>query len=239
MKRIAIFILIVLIFSISTSTANPSLEVTGIMLGSEPLAVVDGKVVKKGDKIGEIEVLNIGKNFVEFQDGEDTFVENLKTSQTHSGASLKKNKDSLFFGVQVNDLENTDAFTLSDEGACKILINSPSSVEPIYAELKFGRLYGENWVYLNILNESQSPIRLNYFSDKYFIVNKRGETLQLSLNHMFRSYPEILNPRQGVSVYNTRSSAFEAGYGRFSDIEMVYGIIDNEKRFILLKPCPL
>jgi outer membrane biogenesis lipoprotein LolB len=65
-------------------TKQKSQEVTGIFWDgkSESYAIVDGEVVKVGDKIGEIEVLGIAKDYVEFKDKANIYKKQLtvKTS---------------------------------------------------------------------------------------------------------------------------------------------------------------
>jgi len=45
-----------------------SLQVSGIISGKKIRAIVDGNVVKKGDRIGVYVIKKIGKDFVKFQD---------------------------------------------------------------------------------------------------------------------------------------------------------------------------
>jgi len=58
-------------------TATPQvdpLEISGIMMSSVPCALVGGKTVKTGDKVGDYEVLEIQKFSVKFRDAEGKIV---------------------------------------------------------------------------------------------------------------------------------------------------------------------
>ncbi len=89
-----ILILILSELAISNQVfAQYNLEITGIMQGEEPLAVVDGKVVKKGDKIGEIEIVAVGRDFVHFKIGDETVTRYLAKIEKTVVSPVEKNKN--------------------------------------------------------------------------------------------------------------------------------------------------
>ena len=66
-RQLIILWVIVSLTYLSISLAQPELEVTGIIGGEEPLAIVNGKIVKKGGSIKDALVVDIGENFVRFE----------------------------------------------------------------------------------------------------------------------------------------------------------------------------
>ena len=51
----------------SVSSREGALVISGIMISSQPVAVVDGKIVKAGDRVGDYKVLAVEKDAVKFQ----------------------------------------------------------------------------------------------------------------------------------------------------------------------------
>ncbi len=72
-------ILLFFIFSpLNEAAAQPDLEVSGIVVGEgESLAVVNGKVVKAGDDINGVKVIEIGEGAVKFKYKDDVFIKQL------------------------------------------------------------------------------------------------------------------------------------------------------------------
>ena len=63
---------------ISVSVAQQDLEIAGIIYDEKPVAIINGKVVKEGDKLGEAQVIKIGSDFVNFKIGGETITKQLK-----------------------------------------------------------------------------------------------------------------------------------------------------------------
>jgi len=79
--RPLVFVCIILsIFSIIADDvlARPQLEISGIIEEKEPLAVVNDKVVKRGDSIGGAQVIEITKDGVKFRYQGEVFFEKIK-----------------------------------------------------------------------------------------------------------------------------------------------------------------
>lgn len=79
MKRscfyIVLFIFIIgFMFCREALAQKKALHLSGIMQGDPPLAVINGDVVKKGDKVGDFEVKEIGNDFVKLGAGGEEVV---------------------------------------------------------------------------------------------------------------------------------------------------------------------
>ncbi|MFC1590259.1 TolB family protein [Candidatus Omnitrophota bacterium] len=90
-KKLAPFFCIVILGLIYTnaSVSAADLEVTGVIDGDSPIAIVNNNMIKVGDKIGEATVIEIGKNEVIFRDNIGVFSINMgsKTRQRIGAAA--------------------------------------------------------------------------------------------------------------------------------------------------------
>jgi len=65
-------------FPLNEAVAQPDLEVSGIVVGEgESLAIVNGKMVKAGDEIDGVKVIEIGEGAVKFKYKDDVFIKQL------------------------------------------------------------------------------------------------------------------------------------------------------------------
>ncbi len=217
---------------ILNSLAQSNLEVSGIMMGDKPVAVVNGEMVKKGDKIGDYEVIKIEEDFVEFKIQNQVIKQQLKKIENNPPVKEKLN---LFKGVQVNDISKINTFELKDDDNCSITITSPTEVNSVFAKFfKRGNLV--SWA---LLNKENVPLQLNYFLDEYYIVDKQGKVFKFPIADI-SEYPDYINPEQIWTYLNLHEDAdsFQRRYVNFDEIAFIYAVIDNKKRLILLKPCP-
>ena len=221
------------------------LDVTAIIKGSqsEPLAVVNDKMVKQGDIIDGAQVIIIGKDFVTFK------IQNEITTE------YLENFKYLLGGMEVNDIKDANNFELINgdreegndiEGAGDIELEYDKCRPAFEGRAVYARFYkiqkgeykGHVSIFLAVYNLSNIPIQFNYFLDEYYVVNKRGDIYKFSAEEIPNYYPDYLNPNHAAIVYRAMASWFESKYVKLDDIGLIYCLIDNKSRFILLKPCP-
>ncbi|MCK4809612.1 MAG: transglutaminase-like cysteine peptidase [Candidatus Omnitrophica bacterium] len=81
MKRkqlIIAWVTAIILFYPFPSFASARLEVTGIMTGEEPLAIVDGMILKEGDILNGVKVLEIKEEFVRFEQRGKIFIKKIR-----------------------------------------------------------------------------------------------------------------------------------------------------------------
>ena len=66
----------------NSASPNATLEVSGIMMGAEPVAVVNNEVVQAGQKIGKAKVVEITDSFVKFDIDGTTVIKEIATNKT-------------------------------------------------------------------------------------------------------------------------------------------------------------
>lgn len=213
--------------------AEPELIVTGITQGGEPLAVVNGKVVKKGDKVGEAEVTTVGQDFVSFKIGNEVITKHIKKADTAKPQPKNDTISILFAGLEMKDMDKINAFELKDDADCSINIVSRSEVEPVIA-----KFYREgNFVHWFIANKTDLPIQLNYYMDEYYMMDKQGKAYKFPIADI-KYYPNYLNPNDTWSHYIESVDLFERKYVKLDEVAGIYCLLDGRTRAIVLKPCP-
>ncbi|MEW5894465.1 MAG: transglutaminase-like domain-containing protein [Candidatus Omnitrophota bacterium] len=83
--------LIILFFLLSTSTNSypqTSFDISGIMYSSEPMAVVNGRIVREKDEVDGFIVEKIGENLVRFRNGQEVFTQGIRQGPPRASSSL-------------------------------------------------------------------------------------------------------------------------------------------------------
>lgn len=75
-SKLILLILMTFVFIVPVFSQDEA-EVTGIIETKEPMAIVNGEIVKEGDVIGELEIVEIGENYVKFNNGYEVFIKRL------------------------------------------------------------------------------------------------------------------------------------------------------------------
>ena len=231
-KILLIFSLLALIIADQVFAQN-DLEVTGIMQGGEALAVVNGKVVKKGDKMGKAEVIAVGQDSVDFKIENEVIRKPIKKTENFKPQPKKDTISILFAGLEIKDMDKTNVFELKDDGDCSINIVSRSEVEPVIAKF----YQKDNTLFWFIANKTDLPIELNYYGDEYYLMDKQGKAYKFPITDI-KYYPSYLNPNDTWNHYIESVDWFEKRYLKLDEIIYIYCLLDGRTRAIVLKPYP-
>jgi len=84
MSKKTLMALFFLLSILGNSYPQTSFDISGIMYSSDPLAVVNGRIVREKDEIEGFRVEKIGKDFVEFSNGQEVFSQEINQGPPHS-----------------------------------------------------------------------------------------------------------------------------------------------------------
>ncbi len=101
-QLILVWIIIINFIFITIVLAQPDLRIEGIFIDKkkESSAIVNGAIVQKGDKIGEIEVMEIDEDSIKFRYGKEIFIKKLEEKIKNSEQETKnKEEQQIGFGT--------------------------------------------------------------------------------------------------------------------------------------------
>lgn len=90
-NAIIVLTAVISLFFPRITSAQEDLEVEGIMYNENSLAIVNGKIVQEGDRIGGSEVLKIERDCIRFKKDDETFL--LSSGQMRSNDSVVKERE--------------------------------------------------------------------------------------------------------------------------------------------------
>ncbi len=162
---------------INVALSQPDLRVEGVFIDreKESFAIVNGEIVKKGDKIDATEVIEIGEKCVKFKYGNENFVKTLEEKINNSVQETKNNeKQQIGFGAYDGIKHYEKAIELYKLG------NKDEALEEAKLSLKYDYVTKEMKSKLNSIIAKVTEYQENYrkSNEKSYCFNKANEYIE-------------------------------------------------------------
>lgn len=196
-KLVAIFMTLFLFSTgVETVFAQPNFDVTGIMAGDLPIAIIDGKIVEQGGEIEGAKVVKIGYDSVTLEYQDVTFVVKIKEN-VQAGQQVKNTKVS---PKQEKSLlnENNDQPYLVMMGTTA---SSGKTIDRGVSAYLYKNEKDLDRYYLKLFNTKNYALSCDLSVDQFFFVGKdKKEYLIDNSSVDAKSYSQIINPGQNVII---------------------------------------
>ena len=179
--------------------AESGLEISGIMYGNDPIAIIDDQIVKEGDAIGGFEIIEIGRGFVRFKDGAREFSQKLNKFSATSKKNQSKKDVPVFKEIkkssqQVVEQKKKELSEVPGFHHCLNAQENFEKAEEQYEKKKFSEAF---IYYKKAIQYAQWALnyRIEGHRDEMKIIVRTSEDQQRKLKEESNAEEEIVNVR--------------------------------------------
>ena len=227
----------------SANSYAQNFEISGIMQGEKPIAIINGKIKAIGDMVNNYKIIKITGGEVTFQNGTVIIKKKIRPDKGEATKQYQRKKKlenlPLFIGFEVDDLNKSNIFEILADDKCSVNIHKSGIVnQDVFSKVFISSTRYNKRIKFYLTNKSKLPIEFNFTADELYSLNVNKELKKIDLYSMGKRYPEVINPNETQVIYREHTDYFEYDYGRLESIVAFFYTFDYGKRKMLFKKCP-
>lgn len=143
-----------------------------------------------------------------------------------------------FYGIKASDISDAEDFVISgySEGWIDFQYDRERMSESVFA---WGRLTDEGYIEVDVTNNSDTPLEVDYYRDKFTLVSRDGTTYYLAKRDINRYYSKDSIAPGETAFFSYRLPSVITDI-KEDDVKMVICELGAEdKTILILRPLPL